>query len=87
VAAVVAAGLSATMLSPTATAQSDDPIMLHPRLAVQTVASGLVTPISLAFLGEDDLLVLEKNTGRVQRVVDGTVDSTVLDLQIRGQVR
>ena len=58
------------MLSPTATAQSDDPIM-HPRLAVETVASGLVTPISMAFLGEGDLLVLEKNTGRVQRVVDG----------------
>jgi glucose/arabinose dehydrogenase len=81
-AAVVMAGLSATMLSPTAAAQSDDPIMLHPRLAVETVASELVTPISLAFLGEDDLLVLEKNTGKVQRVVDGTVQSTVLDLAV-----
>ena len=70
------------MLSPPATAQADDPIMLHPRLAVQTVASGLVTPISLAFLGEDDLLVLEKNTGKVQRVVNGTVQSTVLDLAV-----
>jgi aldose sugar dehydrogenase len=80
--AAVMAGLSATMLGPTATAQSDDPIMLHPRLAVGTVASGLVTPISLAFLGEDDLLVLEKNTGRVQRVVDGEVQSTVLDLAV-----
>src|SRR5918994_2074726 len=82
VAAVVAAGLSAAMLSPTATAQADDPIMLHPRLAVQTVASGLVTPISLAFLGTDDLLVLEKNTGKVQRVVNGTVQSTALDLAV-----
>ena len=58
-AAVVAAGLSATMIGPPASAQADDPVMLHPRLAVETVASGLVTPISLAFLGEDDLLVLE----------------------------
>jgi glucose/arabinose dehydrogenase len=70
------------MLGPTASAQSDDPVMLHPRLTVQTVASGLVTPISLAFLGEDDLLVLEKNTGRVQRVVNSTVKSTVLDLAV-----
>ena len=70
------------MLGPTANAQTDDPIMLHPRLAVQTVASGLVTPISLAFLGDDDLLVLEKNTGKVQRVVGGTVQSTVLDLAV-----
>ena len=82
VAAVVTAGLSATMLGPTANAQTDDPIMLHPRLAVETVASGLVTPISLAFLGDDDLLVLEKNTGKVQRVVGGTVQSTVLDLAV-----
>ena len=49
---------------------------------METVASGLVTPISLAFLGEDDLLVLEKNTGKVQRVVDGEVQSTVLDLAV-----
>jgi glucose/arabinose dehydrogenase len=82
VAAVVAAGLSATMIGPPASAQADDPIMLHPRLAVETVASGLVTPISLAFLGEDDLLVLEKNTGKVQRVVDGAVQSTALDLAV-----
>ena len=82
VAAVVTAGLSAAMLSPTATAQADDPIMLHPRLAVQTVASGLVTPISLAFLGTDDLLVLEKNTGKVQHVVNGTVQATALDLAV-----
>jgi aldose sugar dehydrogenase len=82
VVAVVTAGLSASLLGPPANAQSDDPVMLHPRLAVQTVAGGLVTPISLAFLGEDDLLVLEKNTGRVQRVVNGTVQSTVLDLAV-----
>lgn len=36
----------------------------------------------MAFLGEDDLLVLEKNTGRVQRVVGGAVQSTVLDLAV-----
>jgi aldose sugar dehydrogenase len=82
VAAVVATGLSATLLGPPAIAQADDPVMLHPRLAVETVASGLVTPISLAFLGADDMLVLEKNTGRVQRVVDGAVQSTVLDLAV-----
>jgi glucose/arabinose dehydrogenase len=80
--AVIAAGLSATMLGPAASAQDGGPTMLHPRLGVETVASGLVTPVSLAFLGEDDLLVLEKNTGRVQRVVDGEIQSTVLDLDV-----
>ncbi|MPZ73306.1 MAG: hypothetical protein GEU74_08765 [Nitriliruptorales bacterium] len=63
-------------------AQEAGPRMLHPRLDVRPVVSGLVTPISLAFLGPDDLFVLEKNTGRVQRVVDGSLHSTVLDLAV-----
>ncbi|HLF74246.1 MAG TPA: PQQ-dependent sugar dehydrogenase, partial [Anaerolineales bacterium] len=63
-------------------AQSGGPVMLHPRLAVRTVVSGLVTPTSLAFLGPDDILVLEKITGRVQRIVAGAIQSTVLDLAV-----
>lgn len=63
-------------------AQVEGPEVLHPRLELTTVAEGLVTPTSLAFLGEDDLLVLEKNTGRVQRVVGGQVQATVLDLAV-----
>jgi glucose/arabinose dehydrogenase len=56
--------------------------MLHPRLDVRTVVDGLVTPTSIAFLGANDFLVLEKNTGRVQRVVGGAIQSTVLDLAV-----
>jgi glucose/arabinose dehydrogenase len=56
--------------------------MLHPRLGVRTVASGLVTPIGLAFLGPADMLVLEKQTGRVLRVTGGEVTATVLDLAV-----
>ena len=59
-----------------------DPSVLDPNLAVRTAASGLVTPISMAFLGANDMLVLEKDTGRVQRVVNGAVQSTVLDLAV-----
>jgi aldose sugar dehydrogenase len=63
-------------------AQESGPRMLHPSLGVRTAATGLVTPISLAFLGPADMLVLEKNTGRVQRIVDGTLHGTVLDLAV-----
>ncbi|MET0972025.1 MAG: hypothetical protein ABWY95_01250 [Thermoleophilaceae bacterium] len=42
------------------------PSVVDPGLGVRTVASGLVTPISAAFLGPSDVLVLEKNNGRVQ---------------------
>jgi aldose sugar dehydrogenase len=58
------------------------PEMLHPRLAVRTVVTGLVTPTTLTFIGSDDLLVLEKNTGRVMRVTDGTIQGPVLDLAV-----
>src|SRR5437773_564326 len=59
-------------------AQSSDPTMTVPNLAVRTATSGLITPISIAFLGTNDLFVLEKNTGKVKRVVNGAVQSTVL---------
>ena len=76
-------GLALALLAPpSATADHGGPHMLDPRLDVRTVVSGLVTPTSLAFLGPDEFFVLEKNTGRVQHVVDGAVQGTVLDLAV-----
>jgi aldose sugar dehydrogenase len=63
-------------------AQAPSPKLRDRNLSVRTAASGLITPISLAFLGRGDMLVLEKNTGRVQRIVDGLLHSTVLDLAV-----
>jgi glucose/arabinose dehydrogenase len=65
-----------------AASQVEGPEMLHPRLDVRTVVEGLVTPTSMAFLGPNDFLVLEKQTGRVMRVTDGTVQGPVLDLAV-----
>src|SRR5215210_607493 len=58
------------------------PAVLDPNLGVRTVVSGLVTPSTMAFLGPNDFLVLEKNTGRVKRVVNGAVAGTVIDLSV-----
>ena len=66
----------------TATAQEDGPTMVDTRLGVRTVAGGLVTPTSIAFLGRNDILAIEKNTGRVQRIVNGVLQGTVLDLAV-----
>src|SRR5687767_1888335 len=66
----------------TAVADPDGPVMLHPRLDVRPVTTGLVTPITLAFIGPNDFLLLEKNTGQVKRVVNGAVQGTVLDLGV-----
>jgi aldose sugar dehydrogenase len=58
------------------------PTVVDPRLEVRTVVSGLNSPTTMAFLGDDDILVLEKETGRVRRVMNGTIQSTVLDLPV-----
>ena len=59
-----------------------DPTMLVPNLSVRTVIDGLSQPTTMAFLGENDFLVLEKATGKVQRVVNGVVQGAVLDLAV-----
>jgi glucose/arabinose dehydrogenase len=65
-----------------ADAQSAGPEMLDPTLDVRTVVTGLALPTSLAFLGPNDMFVLEKDTGRVKRVIGGVVTATVLDLGV-----
>src|SRR5687767_9093820 len=70
------------IMSSTASAQSSGPVMLHPQLGVRPVVSGLNLPTTMAFIGTNDILVLEKNTGRVQRVMNGAIQGTVLDLAV-----
>ena len=78
--ALTAVGLTPVVGS-TAYAQGG-PTMLDPNLAVRTTATGLTTPTTMAFIGPDDLLVLEKVTGRVQRVTRGALQGTALDLAV-----
>jgi glucose/arabinose dehydrogenase len=63
-------------------AQGPLPMVLDTNLAVREAASGLAQPVSFAFIGDDDMLVLEKASGKVQHVTDGTVQGTVLDLAV-----
>ncbi len=58
-----------------------------PNLAVEKIAGDLNTPTSMAFLGPDDMLITEKNTGRVVHVVNGEVqDTPVLDVQVANKI-
>jgi hypothetical protein len=53
-----------------------------PSLRLRTIATGLDRPTGIAFLGPRDLLVTEKNTGRVRRFRNGVITDTVLDLSV-----
>ena len=54
-----------------------------PGLQVQEVVAGLSSPTTMAFIGPNDLLVLQKNDGRVRRVIDGVLQAgEVLDVAV-----
>jgi glucose/arabinose dehydrogenase len=61
---------------------AQEPEVVDPDLAVTPAVTGLSQPISIAFLGRDDMLVAEKASGQVKRVVDGEVRRVVLDLAV-----
>jgi aldose sugar dehydrogenase len=78
-----ASALAVLVGSATAPAQAQTgPTVVDPNLRVRAVVSGLVTPSTMAFLGPNDFLVVEKNTGQVKRVVNGVVQGVVLDLSV-----
>jgi uncharacterized repeat protein (TIGR01451 family) len=73
---------NSVMIQTTVTNASAGPSMFDPNLTVSTVVTGLSQPTSLAFIGDRDFFVLEKNTGKVQRVTNGVIQGAVLDLPV-----
>ena len=49
------------------------PILRDPHLKTEIISSGLKFPTSMAFLSNNDILVLEKNEGDVRRIVNGVM--------------
>ena len=59
------------------------PTVSDPNLKVEQVFKGLRFPTKMAFLGPDDILVLEKDNGTVQRIVNGKMlPEPVLDVNV-----
>jgi glucose/arabinose dehydrogenase len=74
--------LAALFGLPSMSTAQTTPTLVDPNLRARTVVENLDQPTSAAFLGRNDVLVLEKATGQVKRVVNGVVQSTVLDLAV-----
>lgn len=54
-----------------------------PEFTVQKYAGGLRFPTSMAFLGQNDILVLEKNDGTVRRIINGSLlPDPLLDVNV-----
>ena len=62
------------------------PVMTDSTLSVRLLVSGLSSPTTMAFIGVDDFLVLQKNDGKVRRVVGSVLQSAaVLDVNVDSQ--
>jgi aldose sugar dehydrogenase len=69
--------------------ESSGQILIDPSLKVETIfKDGLKGPTTgMAFLGPNDILVLEKNTGKVQRILDGNLqENPLLQVKVGTQV-
>jgi glucose/arabinose dehydrogenase len=63
------------------------PKLFDSNLKITTIAEGLSTPTTMAFVGPDDILVLEKDTGMVKRIVNGKVlAKPVLDVNVANSI-
>ena len=59
------------------------PTITDPKLRVEVLFNGLKFPTSMAFLDSNDILVLEKNDGTIQRIVNGTLQpKPILDVNV-----
>jgi glucose/arabinose dehydrogenase len=81
VACGVVCGVMSAVTRDALRAQVPFPALVDSNLGVRAVVTGLNQPTTMAFLGANDFLVLEKATGKVHRVVNGT-KQTVLDLAV-----
>ena len=63
------------------------PKVLDADLKVERVTSGIKFPTHMAFLGQNDILVLEKNDGAVKRVTNGSIlNDPLLDVPVANAV-
>jgi glucose/arabinose dehydrogenase len=62
---------------------SKGPIINDPNLKAEVIFRGLRYPTSMAFLGHKDILVTEKDTGTVKRIVNGMIlPQPLLDVNV-----
>ena len=60
-----------------------EPTIADNNLKIEVVAQGIKFPSNIAFLGINDILVLEKDTGIVRRIVNGVIlEKPLLDVNV-----
>jgi aldose sugar dehydrogenase len=66
--------------------EANIPKLRDSTLKMELVANGIESPTSMAFLGPNDILVLEKDKGTVQRIVNGEIsEEPILDVNVNAE--
>jgi glucose/arabinose dehydrogenase len=81
-----ASGVIDTNYPESALPSSEGPIIRDTNLKVEVVFKGLTYATGMAFLDQDDILVIEKDTGIVRRIVNGVMlQEPLLDVNVATQ--
>ena len=78
--------LSITLFSAATVTHASAQTLADADLRVEPVVNGLALPTAMEFIGPDDFLVCEKDTGRLRRVTGGLIGPVVLDLPVANDV-
>jgi aldose sugar dehydrogenase len=66
--------------------EKEPPLINDENLQITQLVDELNFPTGIDFLGENDILVIEKNTGQVKRILDGeTLPEPVLDVNVASE--
>ncbi len=86
-AAGIAIGILLMYDNSIATEQENGPLMHDQSLMFEVVAEGLESPTSMAFIGDDRLLVLQKNDGKVHLISgEERVSKPILKVDVANEV-
>ena len=59
-----------------------EPTTINPKFVVERIFTGDFKPSTMAFLGADDIIVLDRDLGKVYRIIDGVQSKPLLDVNV-----
>jgi len=59
-----------------------EPITVNPGFSVERIFTGHFEPSSMTFLASNDILVLDRDVGKVYRVTNGDMSKPILDVNV-----
>ena len=59
-----------------------EPVTVNPKFVIERIFTSHFKPSTMAFLSADDILVLDRDEGKVFRIIDGVQSKPLLDVKV-----